>query len=66
MQNAALMQVSHRVLWTVIIMAAALLGSCVGFSDLIGVVYPIFGYCGVGFLLLLTIHWIHKRKELAV
>ena len=55
---------SHRVLWTVLIMAAALLGSFVGFSDLIGVVYPIFGYCGVGFLLLLTVHWLHRRKEL--
>ncbi len=55
---------SHRVLWTAGIMAAALLGSFVGFSDLIGVLYPIFGYCGIGFLALLAMHWLHKRKEL--
>ena len=54
----------HRVLWTVIFVTASLLGSFVGFSDLIGVVYPVFGYCGVGFLILLTVHWLHRRKEL--
>ena len=57
---------AHRVLWTAIIMAGSLLGSFVGFSDLIGVLYPIFGYCGVGFLILLAVHWIHKRKELVL
>lgn len=57
---------AHRVLWTAGIMAAVLLGSLVGFSDLIGVVYPIFGWCGIGFLILLAIHWLHKRKELAL
>ena len=56
---------AHRILWTAIIMAASLLGSFVGFSDLIGVLYPIFGYCGVGFLILLAVHWLHKRKELS-
>ena len=54
----------HRVIWTVLFMAAALLGSFVGFSDLIGVLYPIFGYCGFAFLLLLLFHWLHRRKEL--
>ena len=57
---------AHRVLWTAGVMAAALMGSFVGFSDLIGVLYPIFGYCGVGFLILLTVHWLHKREELAL
>lgn len=57
---------SHRVLWTAGIMAAALLGSFVGFSDLIGVVYPIFGYCGIAFLLLLAVHWLHKREQLGI
>ena len=57
---------SHRVLWTAGIMAAALLGSFVGFSNLIGVLYPIFGWCGIGFLILLAIHWLHKRKELSL
>ena len=53
----------HRIPWTAGVMAAALLGSFVGFSDLIGVLYPIFGYCGVGFLILLAVHWLHRRKE---
>ncbi len=57
---------AHRVPWTAGIMGAALLGSFVGFSDLIGVVYPIFGWCGVGFLALLAAHWLHKRKELTL
>ena len=31
--------------------------SLLGFGDLIGVVYPVFGYCGVIFLLLITVHY---------
>ena len=57
---------AHRVPWTAGLMAAALVGSFVGFSDLIGVVYPIFGYCGVGFLALLAVHWLHKREQLGI
>lgn len=57
---------AHRVSWTVGIMTAALVGSFVGFSDLIGVLYPIFGYCGFGFLALLAAHWLHKRKQLGI
>jgi len=57
---------THRVLWTAGLMTAALLGSLVGFSDLIGLVYPIFGWCGIGFLVLLAVHWLHKRKELVL
>ena len=57
---------AHRVLWTAGLMTAALLGSLVGFSDLIGLVYPIFGWCGIGFLVLLAVHWLHKRKELVL
>ena len=57
---------AHRIPWTAGLMTAALLGSLVGFSDLIGVVYPIFGWCGIGFLVLLAVHWLHKRKGLAI
>ena len=45
---------TYRVLWTALIMTAALVGSFAGFSDLIGIVYPVFGWCGVGFLVLLV------------
>ena len=57
---------NHRAAWTAGLMTAALLGSLVGFSDLIGLVYPIFGWCGIGFLVLLAVHWLHKRKELVL
>ncbi|MBE6961301.1 MAG: hypothetical protein E7445_02475 [Ruminococcaceae bacterium] len=56
---------THRIPFTAGLMAAALLGSLVGFSDLIGLVYPVFGWCGIGFLALLTLHWLHRRRELS-
>jgi uncharacterized membrane protein YkvI len=48
------------------LLAAAYVGSLLGFGNLIGVVYPIFGWCGIGFLILLALHWLHKRKELNI
>ena len=54
---------TYRVLWTALIMTAALVGSFAGFSDLIGIVYPVFGWCGVGFLVLLVLHWYHVRQK---
>ena len=54
---------TYRVLWTAVIMTAALVGSFAGFSDLIGIVYPVFGWCGVGFLVLLVLHWYHVRQK---
>lgn len=53
---------TRRIPWTAAIMTAALLGSFVGFSDLVGIVYPIFGYCGFGFLALLALHYWNIRK----
>lgn len=35
--------------------------SLLGFSGLIGVVYPIFGYIGIPFLVLLVVHYFRKR-----
>ena len=36
--------------------------SLLGFGNLIGVVYPIFGYASVPFLICLVINW-HKKKK---
>ena len=54
---------AHRVLWTAGLMAAALLGSLVGFSDLIGVIYPIFGYLSIPLLILLVRNWLKPRSH---
>lgn len=41
-------------------------GSLFGFGDLIGVVYPLFGYCSSVFIVLLVIHYCRvKRKNTA-
>lgn len=37
--------------------------SLLGFGDLIGVIYPIFGYCGVVFLGLMIAHYVKCKKE---
>ena len=57
---------ARRILWTAILMTAALAGSLMGFSDLVSTVYPVFGYCGVCFLGLLVFHWLHKRDQLGI
>lgn len=55
---------ARRMPWIIGGMAAAMLCSLAGFSDLVGTVYPIFGYCGFVFLGMLFLHWLHRRKEL--
>ena len=37
--------------------------SLVGFSDLIGVIYPIFGYLSIPLLVLLVRNWIKSRSR---
>ena len=37
-------------------------GSLVGFGDLIGVVYPIFGYCSSVFIVLMAAHYFKLRR----
>lgn len=39
--------------------------SLLGFGDLIGVIYPVFGYCGAVFLGLMIAHYIKCKKEKA-
>ena len=48
---------------TVIISAAAFGGSLFGFGDLIGTLYPIFGYGSVAFLILLAVSYFRLRKK---
>ena len=40
-------------------------GSLVGFGDLIGVVYPIFGYCSSVFIVLMAVHYFKLRRTSA-
>lgn len=49
------------VLPLLLIVAYAL--SLLGFSDLIGVVYPVFGYVGIPFLAMLVVHFFHTRRS---
>ena len=39
------------------------LGSLFGFGDLIGVVYPIFGYCSSVFIVLMAVHYFKVKKQ---
>ncbi len=41
----------------------AFIGSIFGFGDLVGTVYPIFGYIGIVVLLLLTVNFIKLKKN---
>lgn len=53
---------NHKTLFTVACAAATVCGSLVGFGDLIGVIYPIFGYCSSVFIVLMIEHYINVRK----
>ena len=44
------------------LLAAAYVGSLLGFGNLIGVVYPIFGYASVPFLLCVVYNWRKTAK----
>lgn len=48
--------------FTAILLYTAWALSLLGFGNLIGVVYPIFGYASVPFLICLVINW-HKQKK---
>lgn len=53
----------HRMLVIIIMSVLAWAGSLVGFSELIGTVYPIFGYFGIAALVLIVIHYCKVRKK---
>lgn len=56
---------AHRTLVLLVLTAAAFAGSLFGFGDLIGTVYPVYGYLGVAAMLLVTEHAIHARRAAA-
>ena len=56
---------AHRTLVLLVLTAAAFAGSLFGFGDLIGIVYPVYGYFGMAAMLLVTEHAIHARRAAA-
>lgn len=48
-----------------VIAAAALMfgGSLFGFGDLIGLIYPVFGYCSSVLMVIMTIHFIRRKAK---
>ena len=45
-----------------VLTAAAFAGSLFGFGDLIGTVYPVYGYLGMAAMLLAAEHAVHARR----
>ena len=54
---------AHRTGFTAAISAAVFTGSLFGFGELIGVIYPMFGYCSSVFIVLMTIHFVKVKKN---
>ena len=50
---------------TTLLLVGAWLLSLVGFGNLIGIIYPVFGYAGIPFLVFLVRNWLLTRKKLA-
>lgn len=55
---------ARRKLVTTLLLVCAWLLSLVGFGNLIGVIYPVFGYAGIPFLVFLVRNWLHTRKKI--
>ena len=56
---------ARRKLMTTLLLAGAWLLSLAVFGNLIGVIYPVFGYAGIPFLVFLVRNWLITRKKLA-
>ena len=56
---------TRRKLVTTLLLAGAWLLSLAGFGNLIGIIYPVFGYAGIPFLIFLVRNWLLTRKKLA-
>ena len=52
----------HRMALLLVLTAAAFAGSLFGFGDLIGTVYPVYGYLGMAAMLLVAEHAVHARR----
>ena len=53
----------HKKPFTAVCALCMFLGSLFGFGDLIGVVYPIFGYCSSVFIVLMAAHYFKVKKR---
>ncbi len=53
----------YRIIFTVLLGCACYALSLVGFADLVGTVYPIFGYVSAVFMLLMIFNYIKLKKE---
>ena len=53
----------HKKPFTALCALCMFLGSLFGFGDLIGVVYPIFGYCSSVFIVLMAVHYFKVKKQ---
>lgn len=54
---------SRKVPMVVIFAFGMFVGSLFGFGDLIGIIYPLFGYCSSAFVVLMVAHYIKVRKQ---
>ena len=52
----------HRTALLLVLTAAAFAGSLFGFGDLIGTVYPVYGYLGMAAMLLVAEHAVHAWR----
>ena len=53
----------HRNALVPVVGLAAYLAGLLGFGDLIGVLYPVFGYGGAVFILMMVVHYFMARKQ---
>lgn len=56
---------TRRKLVTTLLLVGAWLLSLVGFGNLIGIIYPVFGYAGIPFLVFLVRNWLLTRKNIS-
>lgn len=53
----------HRKAFVIITMIISFLASLVGFGDLVGTVYPLFGYISIVFLIMISEHFVYVLKQ---
>ena len=61
-QKSALVR-THKKVVLLAISVLAWAGSLLGFAEIIGTVYPVFGYISVAFLVFMAIHFCRARKQ---
>ena len=61
-QKSALVR-THKKVVLLVISVLAWAGSLLGFAEIIGTVYPVFGYISVAFLVFMVIHFCRARKQ---